>query len=59
MPDIVYGVVFYGIGIALLTVPFVIFLWVTSPSKWIHPVELDSPRDLKSKYGSKNDYLKN
>jgi hypothetical protein len=33
----VYGIVFYGIGIALLTCAFLIFLHVISSVRWMHP----------------------
>lgn len=57
-PRIIYGFVFYGLGILLLGLPFVIYLWIISPDTWDHPVDLDGSDVLSRKYVSKNDYTK-
>lgn len=48
----IYGLVFYGLGIALLAFAFLMFLMVLSSITWKHPPEEKDVRNITARFNS-------
>lgn len=55
-PYIIFAIIIYAIGIILLGLAFVFFLWAASPSEWHQPPETKDLEDVEDRF--RNDVLR-
>lgn len=62
-PFIVYAMVFYGVGVLLLVIAFILLLSIITPVQWHHPPETTDLEDMDDRFNGSpenfNVYLKN
>lgn len=57
IPTIVYGRIFFFVGIVLLGIAFGLLLWTISPLEWKMPYDQYLTAELKARFRSSKDFL--
>lgn len=53
----IYGIALFGIGIALLFLSALSFLYVSSTAQWVHPPDDEDLTNLEKNFPTSSDYL--